>query len=398
MHSSKYAVLVAAIAMAACQTATPSEERKSTSESIVGGEADSGHMAAGFINWTIEANGTTTGSQCSGALVAPRVVLTAAHCIVPANAGETFKDFIVYFGNEPQNAKTEEVFDVVKAIAHPSYSPKVHGDFDVGIMMLDRDVKGIKPARMARTLGDLMGQTVTHVGWGTGLSNNANDKSGGGEKRTIDLPITGMDDRLLQTGNGKSGICNGDSGGPAFVTVDGEEVVVGVHSFIDDNETCLGNGFSARVDRYVDFFRPLVGRAFVDLLSGAKGLQPPKYKAPSGGGGECCLNGQCFMCPSKESLDRCIGIDLDGCFSSCGQDPSCLAACGNALADVEHDPSGCGGGDDFAVPTNDGTTGCSVSIQCSDGECRCAGAKAGAVCDGNGGSPSSCDVLCRTCN
>jgi hypothetical protein len=38
--------------------------------------------------------------------------------------------------------------------------------------------------------------------------------------------------------------------------------------------------------------------------------------------------------------------------------------------------------------------GCSASVRCVNGECRCAGSKSGAACDGEPKNPSSCDVVC----
>lgn len=62
---------------------------------------------------------------------------------------------------------------------------------------------------------------------------------------------------VIATGDGKSGICSGDSGGPAL-SINGttkETLIVGVHSYVDNIGTCLGKGYSTRTDVVYDFIK-----------------------------------------------------------------------------------------------------------------------------------------------
>ena len=94
--------------------------------------------------------------------------------------------------------------------------------------------------------------TVTHVGFGRTIAADPNSNT---KKRMVDLTVTLQTAHVLQTGNGKSGICMGDSGGP-MISINGttkEALIVGVHSYVSDAKNCLGNGFSTRTDTVKDF-------------------------------------------------------------------------------------------------------------------------------------------------
>jgi len=49
-------------------------------------------------------------------------------------------------------------------------------------------------------------------------------------------------------------MCEGDSGGPTLATLNGREVVVGVHSFVEHDTSCTGDNYDERVDKYASTF------------------------------------------------------------------------------------------------------------------------------------------------
>jgi secreted trypsin-like serine protease len=226
-----------------------------SADAIINGTADAGHPYVAAVGWTLtKADGTKTPLICSGTLIAKRTVLTAGHCAKPAEPGQTFSNYNVYFGAD-RSAAGAKLYAATKAIPHPSYNPQVLGNYDVAVVLLAEDAP-VAPIRVAQVITTMTNKPVTHVGFGTTVSTNSTTKSGAGTKKyAVTLPVTMQTAHMLRTGNGKSGICNGDSGGPALSTnaTTKETFVVGVHSYIDDNEHCLGNGFSARTDIYFDF-------------------------------------------------------------------------------------------------------------------------------------------------
>lgn len=243
---------IAPLAATGCAAETDDledEERGDTSSLIVNGKADSGHPAVVAIGWKItKADGTTGSATCTGTVIGPTTILTAGHCVKPAEAGTTFSSYRVGFGSDFSKAK---VIAGAEAIPHPNYNPKVFGNYDVGVVILEQATT-VKPIRFAQVITSMKGKTVTHVGFG---KTDASGKTRNTTKQTVDLPVTMQTAHVLETGDGKSGICSGDSGGP-MLAVNGqtkETLIVGVHSYVNNATTCLGKGYSTRTDVVKDF-------------------------------------------------------------------------------------------------------------------------------------------------
>ena len=233
----------------ACSSAATGSDVPDNGSEIVGGARDTRHPSVAIVQWAAIQEGRPVAfPMCSATLVASEFVLTAAHCVVPADKRTTNANYVAYFGTTPKRAAPKDRYAVKRAFAHPKYSPHVFGAYDVAVLELERPVSGVPPVPIASAIPNLVGRTVTHVGWGTSVSSDAEHKSGAGTKRWVALPVLAQHTQTLETGNGRSGICNGDSGGPALLDVHGTEVVVGVHSYIDDNDTCAQSGFSFRPD------------------------------------------------------------------------------------------------------------------------------------------------------
>lgn len=161
---------------------------------------------------------------CSGSLIAPRVFLTAAHCLDNAKP----RDHWVTFAPK---ADPEETLIRGTAIPHPrAYCCGFNDAFDIGVIVLDRAIRGIQPVQLpAPGLLDSMkaqlrDQTFTAVGYGTRretmqggpasiLANN--------ERRFVTQEFQSLQKAWLtlsmnpRTGSG--GTCYGDSGGPHFL-------------------------------------------------------------------------------------------------------------------------------------------------------------------------------------
>jgi len=198
----------------------------------------------------IEAHQGKAGFSCTGTVVSPRVILTAAHCIEDLERGgfTPASQYAVATGTTtPSKALRQNVFRVVETHVYPGFDPGgLHGD--AGVLILDRPT-GAPPIAMAGS-GDAAlyegGAPVQLAGWGVTRA-NAEDApeslratSMVVQKPTLCKQKT-RNDRpnyspalqmcTLDTPTKKSGGCFGDSGGPAIgVRPDGVPLELGVIS------------------------------------------------------------------------------------------------------------------------------------------------------------------------
>lgn len=128
-------VLLFVLAASGCAMASsdPGDEGDDKNGQIIGGSKASAHQEAVLINMLNSAGYQT--SACSGSMIAPRIVLTAGHC-VDRVAG--FQVIAPYTATGKQTAKSKKWLSYDwKNVSGSSVDPNKH---DVGLIVLDTPI------------------------------------------------------------------------------------------------------------------------------------------------------------------------------------------------------------------------------------------------------------------
>ena len=230
------AVLVACSGCAAEADATGSPAGESTGsaeQAITNADDDTGDAAV----VALLQNGKI---YCSGVLITPSIVATAAHCITPTPPDQ------IYFGTKLGTKKGSFI---------GVSDTKIHPDFDEDTLVNDIALIGlasrstVTPAPVFKDDFDasFKGLAIRIVGFGAPSAGEESSL----RKRTGDTTIASFGDDEFRLLPKPSQTCNGDSGGPAFATIDGEEVVVGIASSGDSH--CATYGRHIRIDAFAPF-------------------------------------------------------------------------------------------------------------------------------------------------
>jgi hypothetical protein len=190
---------------------------RSVREAVVDGRDDDGDPAVVLLF----ADGQPV---CTASIIAPHLVLTAAHCI------DTRTPERVEIGSLVGGAS----LDVVAAFINPEFDPTtVRGDAALLVLGSSAPVDPL-PTCGAGTAYPI-GTDVRVVGFGLAFTGDGSPL----RKREGDMTLAAQRDGILQLAPNPSSLCHGDSGGPALVVVDGVSCVAGVTSSAAN--ACAGN-------------------------------------------------------------------------------------------------------------------------------------------------------------
>jgi len=178
--------------------------------------------------------------RCSGTLIGPDVVLTAAHCL-NENDGSPIKmeKLTVSFAlQEPDVLSGDHVRKVIAMQSHPHWNPlgaplNLHQN-DIALLRLASPApKEYVPSQIARTNPDLgAGVEVSLAGYGVSSASDLSLRTAGRlretESKFLDYEASGSEIRLDARDGHAS--CEADSGSPAYFVTKETVTVFGVDS------------------------------------------------------------------------------------------------------------------------------------------------------------------------
>jgi secreted trypsin-like serine protease len=206
---------------------------------------------------------------CSGTMITGNVFLTASHCTDFYTRDLAPEGYVAYVSLDqsipfgPLTSNKTQLLSVAHVVTNPNYNQSQSDSGDIGVLILDRNVRGVTPATLPAC--GLLDQLIAQNGLKTAVFTNAgyglqNRVVGGGVPFFQDLnPIPRMFSfssfnslnggylRLSQnssTGNG--GTCFGDSGGPNFLTLNGRQLIVAIT--ITGDSVCRSTNVDYRLD------------------------------------------------------------------------------------------------------------------------------------------------------
>lgn len=264
-RSSRWRSWLPCLLLLAAGCADPNDELSEQSLKLTGGTRERGTPNVVLLLSWESSNPVGTLGTCTAELVAPDVLLTAAHCLqkrgnYAAYLGDDGKDLGTPI--DPGKSAVRARLRMARAVhAHPQYVT-TQGYYDVGVVLLQEEIVGVPLLPILRsTPTAAMLRNVSIVGYGKTFDGDASfavtKYRADGLSASLDATHT------MTVGDAVRHACVGDSGGPVLADIDGVSTILGTDSYSDETggpNRCRRPSYYQRVDLYLSFLDRYIPR------------------------------------------------------------------------------------------------------------------------------------------
>jgi MYXO-CTERM domain-containing protein len=256
---------------------------------------------------------------CTGTLIAPSVVVTAAHCLVDQQkitdaiivAYEAMEMTVIVGALDARTATEDQRFAVTKIVLHPQYAVNIKvgpdglGKYnDIAILLLQQPVTSLPPAAVlpfGKFDSNLSKDKLVTI---TGYGFHDAEAAVNGQLYIAKTPYQRRNDtEFLAGAQGSPNICMGDSGGPVYLSVEDTMYDIGVASGDTSDGTIrcgTGDAIYMMLPAYESFLREATAGAY----------PPPSSSNDSSGLPNCTCKIERAPASSRPGLWLGLGIAL----------------------------------------------------------------------------------------
>lgn len=263
--------------------------------------------------------------SCTGTLIAPDVVLAAAHCVDMSmhtmgfgtvnreSYAVTFEADLVALSEQTTTTFPPDTVYASSWVTHPQFSMEAMGNvsgpgdyYDIALLFLEQPITHVQPEVVitAEEAVQLQTGSVLEIaGWGMTTSEKQTFPPTPPPKGTVGRKVCatsfvgelGATEMLVGGDVNTPRKCHGDSGGPSYLTIETEHDVkrrvVGITSHAYDERDCDFGGVDTRVDAFLDWIETEMVKGCTDGVRAwcdIPGIIPAEYynqgpgEAPTG--------------------------------------------------------------------------------------------------------------------
>jgi hypothetical protein len=246
------------IAATVTACALPSERVAERRETIHGGVSAEDPFVVALVERRATCGAPPPRVDCTGLLLAERVVLTAAHCVARGSRG--IRE--VFFGQRV-GAPSGSYRGISTQLVHPRYD-RERDDDDLALLWLDAPAP-VRPLKLRAGSLDpaFVGRAARVVGFGNVGAGPSGEVSA---RLQGTVTLTDIGANTLRYEPSPAMTCDGDSGGPVLIHDSEGEVLVGITTSGD--ALCDQAGVAARIDRHLaSFILPALAGGAPDELA-----------------------------------------------------------------------------------------------------------------------------------